>query len=584
MHIFHTFRRLADVWTVRLVAVLTASMGIINVLSASTPALADRLALLRQFSPLEVRHGSHLTAVLAGFALLLLAGSLWRRKRVAWWAALVVLVISSISHLLKGLDYEEASLAGGLALWLAFLGPYFHANSDRPSIRQGISAVAVSLGFTLAYGTLGFYLLDKHYSVQFGFWSAIRQTVVMFTQFYDPGLTPLTGFGRYFANSIYIVGAVTLGYAALMLIRPVFLREPATSAERALAKSIVGAHGHSSLARLTLLDDKSYFFSPGGSVVAFVVKRRIALTLGDPIGPAQDTAACLSAFQNFCATNDWEAVFYQVRPDDLALYRAAGFKSLCIGQEAVVDLATYTLAGGANKSIRTSVNRMTRLNYRAEVIHPPLSHELLSELREISDQWLTDRKSTELRFSAGWFDDDYIGNSTIMVIRDPQGQINAFANILPEYQCSEVSLDLMRHRHETENGLMDFLFVSLFEWAKDQGYHSFSLGLSALSGIGEHFDDPAMEHALHYIYEHVEKFYNFKGLHAFKDKYHPHWEPRYLIYSNAASLPAISLAMAQAEAGKDNLWSSYLPKKSDCSVTETVALSKVGLAQLVRSE
>ena len=93
-----------------------------------------------------------------------------------------------------------------------------------------------------------------------------------------------------------------------------------------------------------------------------------------------------------------------------------------------------------------------------------------------------------------------------------------------------------------------------------------------------------MEHALHYIYEHVGKFYNFKGLHAFKDKYHPHWEPRYLIYSNAASLPAISLAMAQAEAGKDNLWSSYLPKKSDCSVTETVALSRVGLAQLVRSE
>jgi phosphatidylglycerol lysyltransferase len=560
MNIFHPFRRLGDVWTVRVVAALTGIMGVINVLSASTPALADRLKLLEQFSPLEVRHGSHLTAVLAGFALLILAGSLWRRKRVAWWMALGVLLISSVSHLLKGLDYEEASLAGGLALWLAFLRPYFHARSDRPSVRQGFVMVAVSMAFTLAYGTLGFYLLDKHYSVTFGFWAAIRQTVVMFTEFYNPGLIPVTRFGRYFANSIYTVGAVTLGYAALLLIRPVFLREPATSAERTRANTIVEAHGCSPLARLTLLDDKSYFFSPGGSVVAFVAKGRIALTLGDSIGPAQDAAACVSAFKAHCAANDWEAVFYEVKPDDLDIYHAAGFKSVCVGQEAVVNLATFTIAGGENKSIRTSVNRLTRLNYCAEVIPPPLTHDLLAELREVSDEWLTERNSAELHFSAGWFDDDYLRDSAVIVIRDPSGLVNAFANLVSEYQHNEVTVDLMRHRRKTENGLMDFLFVSLFEWARDKGYQSFNLGLSALSGIGEHFDDPAIERALHYIYEHIDQFYNFKGLRAFKDKYHPHWEPCYLIYPNAASLPAIFLALVQAEAGQDDFWSSYLSK------------------------
>jgi phosphatidylglycerol lysyltransferase len=541
--------------------VLTALMGVVNVLSASTPAMAERLALLEQFSPLEVRRSSHLTAVLAGFALLVLAGSLWRRKRVAWWITLVVLAVSSVSHLLKGLDYEEAILAAGLALCLAFLRPSFHARSDPPSTRQGLVMVAVSLAFTLAYGTIGFFLLDRHYSVNFGFWPALRQTVVMFTQFYDPGLEPITGFGRYFADSIYIVGAVTLGFALLLVVRPVFLRGPATPEEHATAKSIVEAHGRSPLARLTLLDDKSFFFSPGGSVISFVAKNRIALTLGDPIGPQEDIAACISAFKTHCATNDWEAVFYQVRPDNLEIYQSAGFKSLCIGQEAVVDLATFTLAGGENKNIRTSVNRMTKMNYHAEVLPPPQSHEMLAELHEVSDEWLTIKNGTEMRFSVGWYDDNYIRDGAAIVIRDPQGKVNAFANIVPEYQRSEVSIDLMRHRRDTENGLMDFLFASLLQWAKDNRYTTFSLGLSALSGLGEHSDDPAIERAMHYIFEQVDQFYNFKGLHAYKDKYHPNWEPRYLVYPNAANLPAIALALAEAEAGRDNFWTFFLPKK-----------------------
>jgi phosphatidylglycerol lysyltransferase len=561
MTTFRTFPRFTDEWMVRLIAVLTAIMGVINVLSASTPAMANRLAVLEQFSPLEVRRSGHLTAALAGFALLVLAGSLWRRKRVAWWITLGVLVISSISHLLKGLDYEEAILAVTLAIGLVFLRPSFHARSDPPSTRRGLVMVAVSLVFTLAYGTIGFYLLDKHYSVHFTFWPALRQTVIMFTQFYDPGLEPNTGFGRYFANSIYVVGAVTLGYALLLLISPVFLREPATTAERDRAKSIVEAHGRSPLARLALLDDKSYFFSPGGSIIAFVSKSRIALTLGDPIGSQEDSAACISAFKTLCAANDWEAVFYQVRPDYLEIYQSAGFKSLCIGQEAVVDLPAFTIAGGENKSIRTPVNRLTKMNYHADVIAPPLTHELMTELRVVSDEWLTNMNGTEMHFSVGWFDNDYIQDGAVIVIRDPQGQVNAFANIVPEYQRHEVSIDLMRHRRETENGLMDFLFVSLLQWAKDTGYHSFSLGLSALSGLGEHSDDPAIERALHYIYEQVNQFYNFKGLHAFKAKYHPNWEPRYLIYPNAASLPAIALAMAQAETGRDNFWNIFLPKK-----------------------
>jgi phosphatidylglycerol lysyltransferase len=546
-------RARSEVWNVRLVALLTGVMGIINVLSAITPTMQSRLLRLSDISPLGVRHGGRLTATLAGFALILLASNLWRRKRVAWLMTVVILVISAFSHIIKGLDIEEATLALGLAAWMIYLRPHFHARSDPPSIRQGIQMVVISAVFTLAYGVAGFYLLDHQFRVHFGLPDALRQTVIMFTQFYDPGLQPVTGLGRYFADSIYIVGAATMSYAFLLLVRPVLVRQPALPAERALAGDIVSAHGRSSLARLTLMNDKGYHFSPGGSVIAYVVQGRVALALGDPIGLQADVSPAIQDFKAFCARNDWAPAFYQVSPDYLSFYQQAGFDSLCVGHEAIVELETYTLSGHHNKGLRSAVNRVERLGYRAGHYAPPIPQILLDELHDISDQWLSDVQGTEKRFSVGWFDTDYISNSHVSVLYTPEDQPVAFANLLPEYQVKEVAVDLMRYRHTGEHGLMEFLFNAMFEWAKSEGYATFDLGLSALSGIGQDPQDPVIERTLHYIYEHVNQFYNFKGLHEFKEKFNPCWSPRYLIYPGLAALPLVTIALIRADSGGDVL-------------------------------
>lgn len=538
-------------WNVRLVAVLTAAMGLVNILSAVTPALADRLAVIIQYSPLLVLRGGHLTAALAGFALLLLAVGLWRHKQTAWLLTLVVLAISVISHLIKGLDFEEATLAAALALWLFSLRTHFHALSDMPSIRRSGRLLVAALLFTLAYGTAGFYLLDRHFSVNFDFWAALRQTIVMFTEFYDPGLQPLTGFGRYFAASIYVVGAVTIGSALLAIIRPVVRPQGASPLERSRARAIVQDYGCSPLARMALFDDKSYWFSPGGSVVAFAAKGRAAVTLGDPIGPPADAVAAISGFTAYCARHDWQPAFYETRPDYLDHYRAAGFSIAQIGNEAIVDLAGFSISGKHNKSLRSNFNRFIKTGYQALVHQPPLPVELVDELREISDEWLTMMHGREKRFSLGWFDDDYIRTGPVIAVHTPAGAISAFLNIVPEYQRNEISVDLMRRQAQVESGTMDFLFVSFFEWAKGQGYDSLNLGLSPLAGLGDQPDDPGLERALHFIYEHINQFYNFQGLHTFKEKYHPCWEPRYLVYPGPASLPAVILTLNRATSGDD---------------------------------
>ena len=544
---------------VRLVALLTAAMGVINVFSAVMPSMHSRLRLLEQYSPFSVSTGGHLTSALAGFALLLLSISLWRRKQAGWMLTLLILLISIPTHLLKGLDYEEATLATLLAVLLIYLRPYFHARSDTPSIRQGLLILLASLIFTLLYGVIGFFLLDTHFKISFGLWAAVRQTVVMFTQFYDPGLQslPVTRFGKYFADSIYVVGAGTIGYALLMLLRPVLNRQPASGEERSRAWEVVHTHGRTSLVRYAVLDDKKFFFSANGTMISHVLENRVALALGDPIGAPEDVPASIAEFKSYCAPNDWLTAFYQVMPTHLEVYKSAGYDTLTLGQEAIVDLSTFTLEGSQNKTLRNSYNKLAKNGYHYDVVQPPFSPRMLRELDTISNEWLGSRGASEMRFSLGWFDENYLNTCPILLVRDREGFIEGFANIVTEFQNNEVTLDLMRHRSHVESGLMDFLFVSLFKWAQEQKYASFNLGLSALSGVGEHSDDPVIERALHYIYENVNRFYNFRGLHTFKEKFHPAWSPRYLVHPGSASLPAVSVSLLNANLG-GSLWSNLI--------------------------
>ncbi|MEH2274136.1 MAG: phosphatidylglycerol lysyltransferase domain-containing protein [Nostoc sp.] len=541
------------------VAFLTGLVGVINLLSAVTPNLYGRNHWLKEFLPFEIRATGHVFAALTGFVLLTLATNLLRRKRIAWLLTIGLLVISIFSHLLKGLDYEESLLSGVLLLQLIWMRHFFTAKSDRPSIARGVRVLIGALLFTLAYGTIGFYLLDGKFSENFNWREAIVQTLAMFFTEDNWGLQPKGRFGEFFANSIYIIAAVTIAYAILMLLQPVFWRNLATPKEQQKAKEIVEQYGRSSLAALTLLNDKSYYFSPtGNSVIAYVPKGRGAIALGDPIGPIEDRKETIIAFQQFCQRNDWYPGFYQTLPDDIQLYKSLGFKVLKIGEEAIVDLKTFTLQGKAGKNFRPSINRLTKLGYQIDFYQPPIANDLLHRLKPVSDEWLKMVQGSEKHFSLGWFEEAYLRDCEIAVMHNPEGEISAFANIVREYQLNEATIDMMRHRPSIENGTMDFLFISLLQHFKECGYDSFNFGLSAFAGVGDNPESRRLEKVLHYLYQHLSRFYNFKGLHSYKDKFRPGWEPRYLVYPSLTTLPDVVVALIRADSG-DRLFDYFKP-------------------------
>ena len=136
-------------------------------------------------------------------------------------------------------------------------------------------------------------------------------------------------------------------------------------------------------------------------------------------------------------------------------------------------------------------------------------------------------------FRSGFFDEAYLARFPVAVI-EKEGRVQAFANIWPGPGHQELSLDLMRHHHDAPN-TMESLIVHLIRYGQREGYQWFSLGMAPMSGFEHSAVAPLWARVGSFLYEHGERIYNFRGLRAFKEKFNPVWEPRYLAYPGGRS-------------------------------------------------
>jgi phosphatidylglycerol lysyltransferase len=553
-HLYRKMVRNRTALGIKSSALLTGAMGLVNLWSSVFPGDPDRIEWLNLFLPIEMRSEAHLFSAICGFLFLTMAVHLSRRKRMAWWITIGLCVLSVISHMVKGLDYEECILALILLGQLLLMRDSFTARSDRPTIAQGSRHLIAALTFTIAYGTLGFSMLDGHFEMEsqvyhFGWFGAFLQTLAVIFTADNAGIVPKSPYAMFFVDSIYVVGATTLMYAIWMLLRPVLLKN-ISKADRLLVRQIIDEHGNSSLARLALLPDKEYYFSPQRqSVIAFVVKGRSAIVLGDPIGPMDDRMETIYGFREFCRYNDWFPAFYEVAPEQLDCYAQMGWHWIQIGEEAIVNLKEFHLKGKSNQSLRTAMNRLTKTGHRLQVYQPPIHPSLIEALKPVSDEWLRHKNGSEKQFSIAWFDRRHLESYQIAVVYDANDQIIAFTDLLSGYNKKEVTIDLMRHREHVENGTMEFLFVSLLNYFKAEGYDTLSFSLSPLAGVGTASTSPAIEQGLRRFTKYLNRFYNFNGLHQFKHKFQPTWEPRYLVYPSLKCLPEIAVGLVRADSG-----------------------------------
>jgi phosphatidylglycerol lysyltransferase len=304
-------------------------------------------------------------------------------------------------------------------------------------------------------------------------------------------------------------------------------------ADHAQAEAIVGLHGRTPLDYFKLWPDKSYHFSSSRrSVVAYRVACSVAVSLGDPVGPADELASTVRSFLDFCAETGWTAAFHQVLPDLLPVYRRHGLYVLKIGEEALVNLERFATRTSQQRNFRRTRRRLGAGGYRVTREPGPHPESVLDEAEEVSREWLSLPGRRERSFALGRFDRGYLAGHPLVVVRDPADRLVAFANQVPGIQSGVATVDLMRHRRETPNGLMDYLFSELMRLVHGEGYRWFSLGMAPLAGVPEKPRAGLAERAVHEVYEHSTTLFSFKGLRSYKAKFEPAWEQRFLVYQN----------------------------------------------------
>jgi phosphatidylglycerol lysyltransferase len=530
-----------------LLAMVVLGSGLLNIFSVAGRALPERAAILREIFPLVFIHLSRFITMLTGFALVILSINIYKRKRRAFQITLLLSILSIFFYLTKGLNYEEAILSTILVLILWLSRKVFTVRSSIPSLKWGFISLGVAFIVALIYGIVGFWFLDtREFGINFTIGESIKQTLLFLSLNSDPEIVPQTRHARWFLDSLNVMTTATIAYALFAIFRPAVYLFRTLPHERKLAEDITARYGRSSLDFFKYWHDKTYFFSESRQCyIAYRVGGSFAVVLGDPVGPEEEIEPTIKKFVEYCTNNDWRVAFHQTLPDFLPIYQNLGFRKLKIGDDAVVDLPNFNLNGKEAKKLRHEINQLEKQGVRFVRYDPPISDEIMWQLKQVSDSWLQIPGRRERTFTLGIFDYKYIRLTPVYAAVDATGKILAFMNSIPSFHAGEATIDLMRHLPDAPPGIMDYLFIKLFHAKKEEGYRRFSLGMAPMAGFSEHEEASAEERAVHYFMQQLNFLFSFHGLLHYKAKFATIWEPRYTIYRHVLNLPLVARAISE---------------------------------------
>ncbi|MCA0397284.1 MAG: phosphatidylglycerol lysyltransferase domain-containing protein [Bacteroidetes bacterium] len=518
-------------------------LGAVNIFSVLTPPITARLHLLREYLPRESIHASNWTVILIGLVLIVNAAYLFRGLRSAWWIAVVFTILSLFGHIAKGLDYEEAILSFSiLGVLIATRRQYLQHSSIR-FMRLGLITALAAFLTVLLFGTIGFYSLDKKiFGIDFGWQDSIKFALHQFLLIDDGLLKPVNRFGQDFLTSLKVLASGAWLFLFYSIIRPYFLQTEANKSDQEKALYLLNQYGSSPVDYFKSDIDKRFFFPEGmDAFIAFKTAGGFAVVLDEPVCEEKDKIPAIEAFETQCRKWGLKPAYYRIDEDAWYYFENRKKKKLLIGQEAILSLDQFTLEGKQNKSLRNGLNSLQKKGYQVSTVTAPLHPDFVAALQLVSNEWLAAFDKTEMRFSQGVFDPEIIKTNDIICLRDGEGKLQAFLNVIPDYAPGECTYDLIRKTPDAPGGAMDALLVELIRYAKEKGYAYLNLGMVPMSGIDQ--PDNTAERVVKYAYEKIKRFRHYQGLREFKEKYADEWQNKYLVYENDFDLVQLPAAL-----------------------------------------
>lgn len=377
--------------------------------------------------------------------------------------------------------------------------------------------------------------------------------------------TPLTWFIFYHVGTIFWL-VVILG--ALPLVTGRTRVRGGGVADAARVRRLLERNGGGRLSFMATWPGNSYWFDPvSGGAIAYRVKGRVALTTGGPFGITGTLPGIIDRFARFCDDSGFVPVFYSIESDWEPVFQSMGWSTMVVAEETVIRPRSWATTGKKWQDVRTSINRAQRAGIRSEwTTYFALPLSISVQISDISEQWVAEKGLPEMGFTLGGLDELRDPAVRLMLAIDESGRVEGVTSWLPTYRDGDVigwTLDFMRRRPGSINGVMEFLIAEAAEQMQRDGIEFMSLSGAPLAHTAVAADNEsqsALERTLNFLSTSLEPVYGFRSLLRFKQKFQPEMHPLIMAYPDPVSLPIIGVALVRA----------YLP---ELSVRQTAALT-----------
>lgn len=507
----------------KVISLLIGITGGVLVLTATVPEVFNRFQWLRRISPWNANLIAESPKIILGFLLIITSRALKNRVSRAYIPTLLIELAMIVYIFLDDFSWYSIVLIIVLFLLTLFTKSELYREQLVLSYESIIIDSFMVVFLMLLYivvGTLSRPTYHLHHKV----------TDFLLFPSEKVWISGLTG--------IFIVAAVWMLYLKYLQGKK---RLIGTELDERVALDILTTYGGNTQSQLIFMGDKRMWVYEDRVLIQFAIRQDKILVMGTPSGDMSCLYEALLAFIEASDHLGYRPVFYEIDEKTTLILHELGYHFIKQGEEGHVNLSDFTLTGNKNKSKRQAANQVEKAGYRLEIIErDELTPEYVARFREISDEWLGKRH--EKGFSLGYFDETYLSKAPIAIVCSDE-KIVAFANIMPTYTKEFVTIDLMRYTNDAPNGVMDFLFIKLFEYFKAQGIEKFDLGMTPLANVGMSRRSFVSERIANLIYQFGDSLYNFEGLRNYKKKYVTSWEPRYTAYSHNANISFVMLAL-----------------------------------------
>jgi phosphatidylglycerol lysyltransferase len=308
---------------------------------------------------------------------------------------------------------------------------------------------------------------------------------------------------------------------------------------------------------LSFKEENMFFFGEKVyGLISYELAGKKAMSIGDPVCKLEDMECLTGEYINFCEKMGWKPLFNTVSTYMANILKEHNFSVLKYGEEAILELSVYTLAGGTRATLRRNVSNVEKSGVTLREYRPQYERDytLEKEITDMSEKWYADKKY-KMNYSIGSLDFDVPYDRRFFVTIDANGLLQTFLSLLPYEGGKSFCVDIMHRNMDAMTGVMEHAIIAAAMKLKEEGINKVSLGIAPLAGIDASKPDVSKaEKLMNAIFHNMNFGYNFKNLYRFKKKFDPNvWEPRYLVYHDDISLVNLAVSITNKKHGTPDI-------------------------------